>query len=210
MRFTAEAVHLCFKDLAALVLGFVDLLEFSPVQALGLIYLKFSRLSLKSRSDSKSGCCIDSAYSCVPNNIFGKMWVRLNLLTNTLKKKCADEAGLQRLHLSKEELSPGPGFGDAFDLPEPSSRPYCWFSSLSKYCQINYQGRGQCSTESFLLYNYLEEKDFLNYPKSPKSKHELLKNTQISGKYITFSVLKYWFLSVIFGNGALRAMEVSA
>ena len=126
-------------------------------------------------------------------------------------KKCADKAGLQRLHLSKEELSPGPGFGDAFDLPEPSSRPYCWFSSLSKYCQINYQGRGQCSTESFLLYNYLEEKDFLNYPNSPESKHELLKNTQISDdKYITFTLQKYWFSVFIFGNGALRAMEVSA
>ena len=70
--------------------------------------------------------------------------------------------------------------------------------------------RGQCSTENFLLYNYLEEKGFLNYPKAPESKYELMKNTQIRGKYITFFVLKYWFLSVIFGNGALRAMEVSA
>ena len=72
--------------------------------------------------------------------------------------------------------------------------------------------RGGVSVQQrvFPFYNYLEEKDFLNYPKSPESKHELLKNTQISGKYITFSVLKYWFLSVIFGNGALRAMEVSA
>ena len=54
---------------------------------------------------------------------------------------------------------------------------------------------GQCSTESFLLYKYLEEKDFLNYPKSPKSKQGLLKNT-----HITFIVLKYWFLSVFFGE----------
>ena len=123
----------------------------------------------------------------------------LELVEKYTEKKCADKAGLQRLHLSKEELSPGPGFGDAFDLPEPSSRPYCWFSSLSKYCQINYQGRGQCSTESFLLYNYLEEKDFLNHPKSPESKHELLKNTQISGKYITFIVLKHWFYPLFLG-----------
>ena len=29
---------------------------------------------------------IDSAYSCVPNNIFGKMWVCLNLMTSIMKK----------------------------------------------------------------------------------------------------------------------------
>ena len=76
-------------------------------------------------------------------------------------KESAGKTGLQRLHLSKEELSPGPGFGDAFDLPEPSSRPYCWFSSLSKYCQINYQGRGQCSTESFSFLQLPGRKGFL-------------------------------------------------
>ena len=81
---------------------------------------------------------------------------------------------------------------DLNDGSLPFHRPMV--SHRSGLCQINYQGRGQCSTESFLLYNYLEEKDFLNYPKSPKSKHELLKNT-----HITFIVLKYWFLSVFLG-----------